>query len=340
MRLVFQRVRRSPERVLRELVMLNFIRLCRLVIVAGAVPALLGPSGAHAAASARAVAALQAAAPFKGYLAAHAGYGQPQPLLGGPIDVSVRQDSAGVFVALPDRRRLDPRVFGSPAMPRAVAGTPGINGVPLMARGVDDGRFTVMKSLSPFGDKFVTMPNGHLELSAHDATATDAAATEDRVSFRASWQDKARNTYEVRCCERMAAHGVEFPTFGGVVTNHILHGSSRIGTALMPTEFTYVAFWGMGEVRKNGKVLDAPRLVHGMLTEYVRTAGYKLASDDRVTPGRRQFHLMVPPFAPDPQHGVFVPKPVATGFGLPNGKTLPFWHVMFESLDIDASRAH
>jgi len=47
----------------------------------------------------------------------------------------------------------------------------------------------------------------------------------------------------------------------------------------------------MGAVLKNGEVLDKPRLVHGMLTEYVLTEGYKLAFDDQVTPTAQHFHL-------------------------------------------------
>jgi len=75
-----------------------------------------------------------------------------------------------------------------------------------------------------------------------------------------------------------------------------------------------------------------------MLTEYVRTAGYKLGSDSQVTPGRMQFHLMVPPMMPDMDKGRFEPSPVRTGLELPNGMELPFWHVMFGNVSVHASR--
>jgi len=281
---------------------------------------------------------LQKMAPAHGYLNAHKNIDKPSGLLGGPIKINIAQNSGGVFVSLPDKRKLDPNVFGNPKMPRAVAGTPGINGLPPMARGVENGAYTTMKMPSPFGDKYVVMADGKLHLEAVDATATDAAKTDDTVKMMASWKDKAGNTYEVRCCKMMAAHGMEFPTFGGVVTNHILHGFTRIGTALMPSEFAYFAFWGMGQVMKNGEVLDKPRLIHGMLTEYVRKEGYALAFDDEVTPTRQQFHLMVAPFMPVMAEDKFAPKPVKTGFNLPNGMELPFWHVMFESLEINGER--
>ena len=280
---------------------------------------------------------LQEMAPYKGYLKAHMS-AQPQELLGGPLNVNISQESGGVFVILPSKRKLDSQVFGTPQAPRALAGTPGINGLPPGARGVKNGQYTEMKKPSPFGDKNIVMGNGKLNIEALDATAADAQKTNDKVKFMASWQDKEGNTYEVRCCGMLAAHGVEYPTFGGVVTNTIMHGSSRIGTALMPTEYTYFAFWGMGEVRKNGEVLDKPRLVHGMLTEYVRKEGYELAFDDEVTPTRKHFHLMVPPMMPEKKEQKFVHNNVKTGFQLPNGMELPFWHVMFENLEINAQR--
>lgn len=280
---------------------------------------------------------LQEMAPYRGYLKAHMN-AEPQQLLGGPLEVNVQQNSGGVFVIVPSRRTLDPYVFGTPQMPRAFGGTAGINGLPPGARGTEGGQYTQMKKPSPFGDKNIVMANGQLNIEAVDATAADAAESGDEVSFRASWEDKQGNTYEVRCCQMLATHGVEYPTFGGVVTNTLMHGSTRIGTALMPTQYVYFAFWGMGEVRKNGEVLQKPRLVHGMLTEYVRKENYELAMDDEVSPGRRHFHLMVPPMRPQPEEQNFVHDNVETGFNLPNGMELPFWHVMFENLEINADR--
>jgi hypothetical protein len=282
------------------------------------------------------IAMLQQMAPYRGYLKAHQDVQQPLELLGGPITVTISQQAGGVHVALPDHRALDPNVFGTPTHPRAFGGTPGIDGVPLMLREVQGNAYKAFKQPSPFGDKNIVIGNGKLSVHLVDATATDAATSKDSVRFQASWQDQDGNTYMVRCCAMLATHGVEYPTFGGVVTNHLMHGSSRIGTALMPTMFTYAAFWGMGEVSKNGQVLDKPRLIHGMLTEYVRKADYQLAFDSEITPQRLHFHLMVPPMKPVMQEGKFEHSPVKTGFVLPNGMELPFWHVMFSNLTIKA----
>jgi len=273
-----------------------------------------------------------------GYLEAHRNVEQPFELLGGPISFTVQQNSGGVFVALPAKRQLDEDVFGTPDMPRAFAGTPGMTGVPIPFRNTGSNEFTQLDRPTPFGNKSMAMANGQMMLQATDATATDAATSDDQVQFKASWEDQNGNTYQVRCCEMLATAGAEFPTFGGVVTNHILHGFSGVGTPLMPTEYTYAAFWGMGAVLKNGEVVDKPRLVHGMLTEYVRGEDYKLVKDSEVTPTRRHFHLMVAPFMPVKGEHKFKHENVSTGFSLPNGKELPFWHVMFENLEISSDR--
>jgi len=271
-----------------------------------------------------------------GYLEAHKDLQNPPELMGGPVKVSVSQDSGGVFVILPSKARLDPHITGTPDMPRWNGGTPGISSVPIPARGVEDGQFTRMKQPSPFGDKVVSMGGASLQLEMTDITATDGATTKDKTMLEASWQDQAGNTYTVKCCKMMASHGLEWPTFGGVATNHLLHGFSGVGTPLMPTEFTYAAFWGMGSVSKNGEVLAQPRMIHGMLTEYVRTQDYKLAKDSEVDATRRHFHLMVPPMKPVPEETRYEHSNVKTGFELPNGKELPFWHVMFEDLEVSS----
>jgi plastocyanin len=274
-------------------------------------------------------------APYLGYLEAHKDVREPARLLGGPIRVIVMQEEGGVHVALPDYRRLDARVFGTPELPRAYAGTPIMTGVPPEMRGVENGQYTKLKVKSPFGHANMVLGEGRYSLDALDVTATDAATTEDSVKMEASWKDKEGNTYTVRC-SKVAPHGVEYPSFGGVLTNHILHGSSRIGTPLMPTAFVYVAFWGMGETLKNGESMDSDRIVHCMLTEFVRTTDYELAFDDQITPTKVQMHLIVPPVIV--KEGKFESKPLKTGFMLENGEELPFWHVMFANLIVSSER--
>lgn len=305
---------------------------------AGTAPAQQSGGSGQASERQQMISRMQALTQADGYLEAHRGVEQPSQLLGGPVEVSLTQDGGGVFVALPAQRELDPHVFGTPDWPRAFAGSPVITGVPPAMRGTEDGEYTRTTERTPFGNEFVTMGNAEMRLEARDATATDALTTEDSVTFEASWQDQDGNSYGVTCCRQMAVHGVEFPTFGGVVTNHLLHGFSGVGTPLMPTEFAYVAFWGVGDVLKNGEVVDENRLIHGMFTEYVRTEGYQLGFDEDVSPQGRHFHLMVAPVQPVADEHLYRPQPVQTGFTLPNGQPLPFWHVMFGSVETEADR--
>jgi plastocyanin len=279
---------------------------------------------------------LAAMAPMLGYLEAHRNVEAPYPLLGGPIRVRLRQDTGGVHVALPAYRELDPRVFGTPELPMQFAGSPIVYGVPPQLRDVEGGRYTRVNQLSPFGDNVIIMRNATMELEALDMTATDAAMSRDSVRFEGRWQDTAGNTYAIRCTTA-TSRGVEYPVFGGVVTNHILHGVSRVGTPLMPTQFAYVAFWGMGEVLKNDSVVDGPVMVHGMYTELVRGENYRLLFDNQVIPTQRHFHIIVPPVTASGTR--FEPRPVNTGFTLPNGETLPFWHVMFRNVSVESGRA-
>lgn len=279
--------------------------------------------------------AFQHMAPARGYLKAHQTVQEPFDLLGGPIMVRITQQTGGVHVALPDYRKLDENVFGIPQLPLCYGGSPIVYGVAPSMRGVENGTYTRVQQKSPFGDKHLVFSEGELMLEAIDVTATDAATTKDNVLFEAGWRDDQGNTYKVRCSKVMP-HGVEYPVFGGVATNHLLHGFTRIGSPLMPTEYGYLAFWGTGDVLKNGMVTDSQVVVHGMLTEYVRKENYELAFDEDVTPTRRHFHVLVPPVVPSGNS--FKSRPVKTGFMLDDGSELPFWHVMFANLTIEATR--
>lgn len=279
-----------------------------------------------------------AMSPARGYLEAHRDVQAPIKLLGGPILTSVSQEGGTAHAALPAPRELDEVVFGTPEHPLATGGFPMIEGLPLEMRAEKDGAFSATKEPTPFGDKHQSFKNARLQLDATDVTATDAASSEDRVQMIASWEDDEGNTYSVQCCEKLESVGGQHPTFGGVVTNHMLHGFTRVGTPLFPTLFAEVGFWGMGEIMKNGEVIDSPRPMHGMLTEYARTENYDLVFDENVDPSKRYFHIMVPPVVPADGGGL-ENKPVKTGFNLPEGKELPFWHVMFEDLEVSAERA-
>jgi hypothetical protein len=271
-------------------------------------------------------------APFKSYLQARQNLQQAPDLMGGPIKIVITQEQGGAHAALPAPRELDPTVFGTPDLPRQYGGEPVITGLPLQMRGVENGRYTQTTEPTPFGDATVVMSNGSMTLVAVDAQSVDGATTRDSLSFRGSWEDADGNTYSITCSNALS-QGFEYPFFGGVVTNHVLHGASGIGTPLLPTLFAYMAFWGIGEVDKNGETVAENQLIHGMLTEYVRGENYELVFDENVEPERRHFHILAAPV--QVVDGQPSPQPVSTGFTLENGEELPFWHVMFADLNIE-----
>lgn len=54
-----------------------------------------------------------------------------------------------------------------------------------------------------------------------------------------------------------------------IAVNHWLHGNTKAGPPVLPTEFSYVSSWGIGELWKNGESLGTFS-GHLMLTEGVR----------------------------------------------------------------------
>ena len=126
--------------------------------------------------------------------------------------------------------------------------------------------------------------------------------------------------------------GPNHPFFGGVATNIIQHGATGIGTKLFPGAYTYLAFWGVGELSVDGEVVASNRLVHGMVTSNARDADYRLGFDEDIDNSKVVFHLILPntELTPDgPQT-----SPVPSGFELPNGAEQPFLHIMFEDVSV------
>lgn len=251
------------------------------------------------------------------YTKAHAMNPSPPDRIGGPIEIKVSVKKGSIRWNQPGPRQLDPAIFGTPAHPIGFEKTPfplvGIK--PGMRQTMGDG-YTIVDHATPFSD-WLPVGEGDLEMTLTDATAIDGATTKDRVSFAATFQapDKS-HTYRVEA-DMALPHGKFFPTFGGVVTDHLLHGVTGLGTRLMPTEYTYVAFWAKGRLFVDGKLTNDNHLVHMMITEGVRKKG-KLQLDGGVNGVGRVVHLMVPPYKLGPMGPV--KSPLKTGY-------LPFPYV-------------
>ncbi|MFQ6673906.1 MAG: hypothetical protein ACE5GH_03855 [Fidelibacterota bacterium] len=248
------------------------------------------------------------------YTMGHSKFESPPDRLGGPLRVKVTQNKGSTRWVLPGPRFLDPRVFGTPDFPTGFDQAPfPLLGVPLDLRKSRDGRYTFADHATPFSN-WREVGVGSINMEVVDATAIDGARTKDEVHFEATFESPdGKHSYRVTA-DRALPHGMAFPFFGGVVTNHLLHGVTGIGTRLMPTEFTYVAFWAVGNIYRDGQLVNENHLIHVMVTEIVRGENYALQFDQGVgnPPSGTTLHLMVPPFKPTPEG--LKPDPVKSGF--------------------------
>jgi len=272
------------------------VQLSLLLLVAGPATAQVPVPGLHA------------------YTHGHAMRDNPPDLLGGPFRVTVHQKDGSTRWVLPGPRFMDPSVFGTPDQPVGMDPAPfPLLGVPVDMRNSSGGKYTFVAGVAPFSN-WREVGVGSVEMEVVDATAIDGARTKDKVKFEATFKSPdGKHEYRVTA-DKPIPHGMAYPFFGGVVTNHLLHGATGIGTRQMPTEYTYAGFWAMGNVYRDGELVNEGQLVHVMVTEVVRGEGYKLDFDGGVgdPPTGLTLHLMVPPFKPGPKG--LQPSPVKTGY--------------------------
>lgn len=248
------------------------------------------------------------------YTKSHAKVQTPPDRLGGPLTVRVTQTKGSTRFVLPGPRVLDPAVFGTPGKPIGFDQAPfPLLGVPEDMRLSENGRYTITDHATPFSD-WREVGVGSVRMTVVDATAIDGATTKDQIDFEADFSLPDGTPIRV-VVKKPLPHGLAYPFFGGVVTNQLLHGATGIGSRLMPSEFVYAAFWGVGDIYRNGELVNQGHLVHVMLTEAVRGGGYRLLSEGEVgnPPTTRTLHLMIPPFKVVPGKGL-VPDPLKTNF--------------------------
>lgn len=261
---------------------------------------------------------VSAAPPVPGlhaYTGTHGKVKNPPDRLGGALKVTATQKNGGTRFVLPGPRFLDPSVFGTPDKPVGFEKAPfPLLGIPLDLRNTAGGKYTFVNKATAFSD-WREVGTGSVNFSVVDRTAIDGARTKDKIDFEANFTLPDGIPIRV-VVKKPIPHGMAYPFFGGVVTNHLLHGATGIGTRLMPTEFTYAAFWGMGDIYRDGKLISKNHLVHAMITEIVRGSGYKLHFDGGVgdPPQGTTLHLMIPPYKPNPNGMGLVEAPLHTGF--------------------------
>ena len=273
--------------------------------------------------------------------------------------VHVKQDDGKtVYWILPGKRRLSPQVFGTPAHPlrtgqaqmAAATGAtktllrklPLLVGIPVAARDTNPAgtSFTTTKDPVPVGD------NGKIVHGSFDVTYIDRqpydlpgnpSHTDDQLKATAAFTDPAGNHYTITVKRLFQPDIPGWQTGGGVLTGAWIHGSTGTDSPLFPNTFAYGAFWGVGDLSVNGKVVDTDKWVHFMTTQTVRDRDYKLATneelplpaDDTIAGLVHHTHVIMRPIkvAAD---GSMTFDPIKTAFKLPNGQTQPYLHLMFE----------
>lgn len=236
---------------------------------------------------------------------------------------------------------------GPPAVPATLKELPFMVGVPEKARSVTDDGTYILETPTPFSNN-ARIISGRFETMMKDVVREDTPGkpgnTPDTASFEAEFSDPAGNDYRVVLDHVVKPPFPGYETQGGVFTEDIMHGDTGTGTPLMPKQYAYAAWWGLGALFINGEKVDDHRVMHLMTTEVVRDRDYNLVhtEDLPLGPDERHIrdqehhtHLMMPPLRGVPGKGpVF--DPVPTAFELPNGKTQPFLHIMFEQDELES----
>jgi len=220
----------------------------------------------------------------------------------------------------PDKRALDPALFGTPAAPLNVELLPLGNRL----SSADGSTYTTIKNPSMFSNN-IKMTTGEFKMSVVDATAKDGMKSQDEVAMEASFVSPTGQNIRVTM-NKIIPKGPDHPFFGGVGTNVLMHGGTGIGTPLVAEEFSYITAWGIGDIYVDGTLADSKRVVHIMVSERTRDDEFKVGFGV-AKPDELEIHLAMPPLKGSPTGPL--PSPVPTGVMMPNGQEQPFIHVNF-----------
>lgn len=220
----------------------------------------------------------------------------------------------------PDKKALDPELFGTPQNPR------NINLLPLVARAIseDGASYTTTVEPTMFSNN-TKETTGSITISVTDLTKKDAVITKDKAEMEANFKGPNGEDFKV-VLKQLNSTGGGHEMLGGVGTNVLMHGSTGIGSALVAEEFSYITLWGRGDFYKDGELVDTDRVIHMMVSERTRDENFKVGFGV-AQPEKLEIHLAMPPkkFLADGP----VDSPLPTGVILPNGKEQPFIHTNF-----------
>jgi hypothetical protein len=220
----------------------------------------------------------------------------------------------------PDKRELDPALFGTPAAPLNVELLPLDN----RATTEDGSAYTTIVKPAMFSNN-IKMTTGSFNMQVRDLTAKDGKGSKDEILMEAEFLGPKGRTFRV-VVNKVIPKGPDHPFFGGVGTDVLMHGGTGIGTPLVAQEFSYITAWALGDMYIDGELVDKARVVHIMVSERTRDDDFKLGFGV-ANPDQLEIHLAMPPAKGSPTGPVA--SPVPTGVMLPNGKEQPFIHVNF-----------
>jgi len=234
-------------------------------------------------------------------------------------EMSVQSDGMALW-QFPDKRELDPNIFGTPQNP--------LNAdlFPLAKRdvNVEGTAYTTIKKPSMFSNK-TKETTGSIKISISDLTAKDGPNSKDKAEMEANFKGPDGEDFRV-VLKKLISTGGQHQMFGGVGTNVLMHGASGIGTPLVAEVFSYITLWGVGDFYVNGELADTGRIIHLMVSERTRDDNFKIGFGI-AKPDEIEIHLAMPPKKGTPTGPIDSPLP--TGIILPNGVEQPFIHTNF-----------
>lgn len=220
----------------------------------------------------------------------------------------------------PDKKALDPKIFGTPQNPLNV------DLLPLAMRSIDAAgtAYTTTSKPVPFSNK-VKETTGSIKISVNDLTSKDSPNSKDTAKLEANFKGPNGENFRV-VLTKLITVGPKHPFFGGVGTNVLMHGATGIGTPLFAEVFSYITLWGVADLYKDGELVDENRIIHMMVSERIRDDNFKLGLGV-AKPNELEIHLIMPPQEASPTGPV--DSPLLTGVILPNGAEQPFIHTNF-----------
>jgi len=220
----------------------------------------------------------------------------------------------------PDKRALDPDLFGTPQNPLLT------DLLPLDKRDTnEDGTaFTTITNPSMFSN-VIKKTSGSIKISVTDLTIKDGPGSKDTAKLEADFKGPNGEDFRV-VLKKLNSTGGGHQMLGGVGTNVLMHGATGIGSPLVAEEFSYITLWGVGDFYKDGELVDQQRIIHMMVSERTRDDDFKVGFGV-AKPDELEIHLAMPPKKGSPTGPIDSPLP--TGVILPNGAEQPFIHTNF-----------